>query len=105
VVPRWVSSGSISAVGERLAGAEAAEPLSVAQGLLQEKRNYEYMAFFKAGVACLGHVHVSIGPQCLPNIAVQRVDDDFLAAVAEAGVPRRRFVKEGAAVIIASNSL
>jgi hypothetical protein len=35
VVPRWVSSGSISAVGARCA---AGEPLSVAHGLLWRKK-------------------------------------------------------------------
>lgn len=39
VVLRWVNSGSISAVGARLAGADvAAEPLRVAQGLLCTKK-------------------------------------------------------------------
>jgi hypothetical protein len=44
-----------------------------------------------------------IGPQRLPDIAVQRVDDDFLAAVSEARVPRSRFVKEGAAFTVFTN--
>jgi len=46
-----------------------------------------------------------IGPQRLAHIAVQCVDDDFLAAVSETGVPRSRFVKEGAAFTGFANGL
>ena len=38
VLLRCVRSGSISAVGERLADAKVVEPLRVAQGLLQRKK-------------------------------------------------------------------
>ena len=58
-----------------------------------------------ADIAYLGHIHLSIGPQRLPDIAVQRVHDDLLAAVAEARVPQGSFVKEGTRIVIASNSL
>jgi hypothetical protein len=60
---------------------------------------------FNAGIACLGDAHVMVGPQGLPNIAVQRVDNNLLTAVSEARVPRSRFVKEGAAVTVSSNGL
>jgi hypothetical protein len=60
---------------------------------------------FNAGIACLGHVHVMVGPQCLAHIAVQCVDDEFLAAVSEARVPRSRFVEECAAVTVSANGL
>jgi hypothetical protein len=46
-----------------------------------------------------------VWPQCLADIAVQRVDNNLLAAVAEARVPRSRFVKEGAAVTVFANRL
>jgi hypothetical protein len=38
VAVKWFRSGSSSAVGERLAAAEAEEPVRVAQGLLQYKK-------------------------------------------------------------------
>jgi hypothetical protein len=43
---------------------------------------------------------VPIWTQRLTHIAVERVDDNLLAAFTEARVPRCRFVKEGAAINI-----
>jgi hypothetical protein len=69
-------------VGARL----AAEPLSVAQGFLRGEEKVSMGGGLNAGIATLGDVHVSTGPQRLADIAVQRVDDDFLTAVAQARV-------------------
>jgi hypothetical protein len=95
-----VSSGSISAVGARRCA--AAEPLSVAHGLLWGKK-VSKRTHFNPGNAASGHVHGSIGPQRLADVAGQRVDDDFLAAVAKARVPQRGFVEEGTAIAVAAD--
>jgi hypothetical protein len=44
---------------------------------------------------------VSVRSQRLAHVAGQRVDDDLLAALAEACVPRGRFIKQPAAAATA----
>lgn len=48
----------------------------------------------------LGHVHVPIWAEGLADIAVQRIDDDAFTAVTQPRVPRCRFVKERAPVVV-----
>lgn len=108
VLLKWVRSGSISAVGERLAVAtEDVEPLRVAQGLLywggSKSKQVVLESHLNAGVAGLGDLHVPVRAQRLPNIAVQRVDDYLLATVTQLRVPRGGFVEQAAAVTVSSN--
>jgi hypothetical protein len=44
---------------------------------------------------------VSIWPQRLADVTIQRIDDDLLAPLTEARVPRRRLVKQRATIDIA----
>jgi hypothetical protein len=48
---------------------------------------------------------MTIRAQRLADIAVQRVDDDFLTALAKARVPRCSFVEEGTPIHVTFNVL
>lgn len=98
VVVKCDRSGSSSAVGERLAPAEADDgPVNVAQGLLNRKSKY---AWHNAGASRLRDVHMPVGTERLAYIVVQGIGNDFLAADAEAGVPPGCLVEECTAVAV-----